>query len=197
MNRPLSISLNFLLIFLLPMGATAQTPAVKKMAEIKVTLFGQPCALSGPFSEKNLKLIHSISPEQIPWPKKSEQIPPQLQLLKQSDIPAPLLIYTGRMEKRLLAWQGYLDLEKTKPAIQIEYGEKLKSLVPPLSQSSFSKNFQELLAKNTASKEKVSELFQASIEPDPQEEFHRVLNKINVRYVCAFEDSEQSEQNDE
>jgi hypothetical protein len=34
--------------------------------EIQVTLFGQPCAMSGPFPKASLTNLHEISPEKLP-----------------------------------------------------------------------------------------------------------------------------------
>lgn len=45
--------------------ATGAFPGVARAAEMKVTLFGQPCTLKGPVDEKALRAIHSLSPEQV------------------------------------------------------------------------------------------------------------------------------------
>ncbi|MBI4925237.1 MAG: hypothetical protein HY843_04860, partial [Bdellovibrio sp.] len=81
--------------------------------EIKVTLFGQPCFLSGIYEVSFLKYIHSISPEQLPPMPKKEQL---IQLIEKLDNPPKLLksleifdSYLERFKKRALALLALQD----------------------------------------------------------------------------------------
>ena len=59
-SAPLLLS-SLLLVFVPVSGRASAAPST----EIRVSLFGQPCTLQGPVDERTLKLIHSLSPEQL------------------------------------------------------------------------------------------------------------------------------------
>ena len=55
------------------------------------------------------------------------------------------------------------------------------------------KNFEELakrFEKNEIGVAQLLEAYSPGIEPDPEEEFHRAIHRINVKYQCTFEENE-------
>ncbi len=62
---------------------------------------------------------------------------------------------------------------------------KLKEFETALKKADAAKT----LAK-PATQESLLEAFNDSIEPDPEEEFHRAIQRLGVQYTCSFEESE-------
>jgi hypothetical protein len=173
--------------------------------EIKVTLFGQPCTLQGPMDEPVLRLIHAISPEQI-YPNFSLQTKPSsveqaLVKLRDNSFHGDLDSYKDRLEKRLEAEAAFLnglqDTQKLGKADALLL--TTKKYVPDTKQKSF-----ELLAKKleikdlnaTQRKDALEQLFNnysETMPSDPEEEFHSVIHRMKVQYVCTFEESGDSE----
>jgi hypothetical protein len=173
-------------------------PSLSHAAEIKVTLFGQPCTLKGPPSAAELKSIHLISPEQLfGEPSDSESASKQQslavlnRLLKSAPVPSSLDRYKERLKKRLEAQIDFFDsLDEYK---QTGKFETLSGLIGRRVVSKSQKDFETLLRKTPPKelfeqKSRFFENFNDVIEPDPEEDFHRGIQKINVQYVCAFDE---------
>jgi hypothetical protein len=180
----------------LPVSAAAPTTN-----SIKVSLFGQPCLLEGPFSASVLGATDAISPGKI-YPEYLDihslsssvsQARRSLETLqKTATVPAGLDRYRERATKRLQAQMAFLGaLEKAIAA------KKATPMVELFQQSSLQvdtkkkKDLAALAPKALDPKlqEQLFELFNDAIEADPEEEFHRAIRHMNIKYVCSFEES--------
>jgi hypothetical protein len=171
-------------------------------SEIKVSLFGQPCVLTGPVEESVLQTVHSISPEKIPTPETADQARRDLAALgKVQAIPPDLDRYRDLLTKRLEAHQIFLEaLAGAKRAAK---PDTVLSAVKPLFEAKKFRSFQDQVRKawtavpTPAVLEQVKEQFERFAPPDPQEEFHRAIRRMKVTYDCTFEDGEHAEHEDE
>lgn len=172
--------------------------------ELKVTLFGTPCTLSGPLGVQGLKAVHAVSPEQaLPTieasdlQKASKQIKRALESVRAAKpVPAALDRYRERLTKRLEALGAFSDAwvaakAQRKSAPLIAAGQKY-------SQGKDAKPFEQLAKKVEAGvsadlAEQLFDLYSSMIEPDPEEDFHRAIERINVRYSCTFEEPSDEE----
>ncbi|HLD99847.1 MAG TPA: hypothetical protein VJB59_06285 [Bdellovibrionota bacterium] len=184
-------------------GAPGQANSASKTSEITVTLFGQPCYLSGPVSTSALKSIHSISPEQI-YPSSdalpsSEPIRRSLERLKNvSELPSGFERYRERLTRRLQAFLAFSDgLSAAKSAAK---SESLLKLARPFLQGKRIKEFETLAGKIDSSKKldadlagQLFEVFLDIVEPDPEETFHRTIQKLNIHYTCVFSEDGESD----
>ena len=166
-------------------------------ADVKVVLFGQPCVLRGPLETGTLKSIHQISPEQIfgsqdgITPSKKQTLVLLNRLTKSPPVPNALDRYKERLKKRLEAQIDFFDsFDEYRHTGKIETLTALMNRrVLPKSQKEF-----EALVKKGADKgvatqeEKIFENYLEMIEPDPEEEFHRGIQKIHVQYICSFDE---------
>jgi hypothetical protein len=46
---------------------------------------------------------------------------------------------------------------------------------------------------NSATLDQLSKTYGEAIEPHPEEEFHRAIQRLNIRYGCVLEDNEGTE----
>lgn len=173
------------------------SPSAKK--EIQVSLFGQPCALTGPVSETALAALHSISPEQIPPDPDSKTARTALERLKTStDVPAGLDGYRARLAIRLGAQIEFFDeFEKARTSGRadglLSIARKhaaahkratIESSIRTLATSA------KLKAKSVAPLRR--ELYAAwneAVESHPEEEFHRAIRISDIAYVCSFDEA--------
>lgn len=192
-----------LLLFssLLPALGPAVTEAnAAPSAEIRVSLFGQPCILQGPTDERALRMIHSLSPEQL-YPQSDSNLssaPTRRALEKLRAItgaPAGLDHYRERLAKRLQAQLGmleaietYLKDHKSASLIAVSKGSltgrHLKDFETAVKKAESAKS----LAKHDTL-DALFDTFSDGIEPDPEEEFHRAIQRMNVQYTCSFEEN--------
>lgn len=209
----MSVYLNYFTLFFALIGAcnlprAAWAIIAGPQTKIHVRLLGQPCLLQGPFDELTLKTIHSIGPAQI-YPTLSttdlnsslDEAQKSLEKIKRvNSIPSLLDRYRDKLGKRLEAQIAFfegLNLIKTthKSVHFLETGKK------HLKNNDF-RQFEILLKKiDSPGKgtlpiqelmEQIFDLYNESIEPDPEAEFHRAIKKINVEYMCSFEESEEN-----
>ncbi|OFZ18086.1 MAG: hypothetical protein A2X94_02630 [Bdellovibrionales bacterium GWB1_55_8] len=179
-------------------NAAPPRPSSSPSQEITVTLFGQPCLIAGPLNKSVLKEIHSISPEQI-FPAEAsdlnaEPVKRSFEKLKATQgIPPALDRYREKLLKRLEAQLAFLDgLAAAKKA------HKSGPLLASISKFTAGKRTQEfdaLLRKTdfagSVGAENASQLLELLldvVESDPEEEFHRAIQKLNVQYTCVFAD---------
>ncbi len=172
-----------------PSPTPSRAPAPKK--EIKVTLFGQPCVLAGPADETTLQLVHSISPEQI-YPNgtptlastRASELKSVLAKLDKGGIPAPLDHYRERLSRRLSAQIEFIDA--------VDAAKKQKK--PALIDKAVSQNCKGSLKKKAAlGSEQLEALFESyndCIEAEPEEDFHRAIQRMGIQYSCAFDERE-------
>jgi hypothetical protein len=181
-----------------------------RMTEIHVSLFGQPCLLEGPLDERGLKTIHSLSPEQL-YPARTSfptSEPTRRALEKTRSltaIPVVLDRYRERLTKRLEAQLAFMEtlesFSKTRKSPPVRaVGKKYLT-------GKHWREFETQLKKTEAMREVNSErgrdaldqlldAFNDGIEPDPEEEFHRAIHRMNVQYTCSFEESSEGKGND-
>jgi hypothetical protein len=189
-------------------GATAfgapGAPAVpeEKNQEIKVTLFGQPCTMSGPFAKNSLSLLHEISPEKIPPDLTLDQM--KKVRAKTGDLkgmPMPIEQYRDHLRKRLSAKiafeEAVAQAKKSKePRKEIDpFLTNLKEHISTLQYAGFAETTKKAFETgggvwNDAFLTPLRERFEGSIQPDTEEEFHRAIRIVKIQYVCAFDDSD-------
>lgn len=176
--------------------------------EVTVTLFGQPCLLSGSFDKNTLKAIHAISPEQT-YPA-ADSAPTADALRKGIDrlksttgIPPAFDRYKDRLLKRFEGQVKFADaLSAARKSGKAE--SLLTPLKPLLTGKSREKDFETLAKKIDAAKTadadlalQLLDIFNEMIEPDPEDDFHKTVQKTGVRYTCDFSDEGDEEESAE
>jgi len=173
-----------------------------RAAEIKVVLFGQPCLLRGPIEIPQLKSIHEISPEQIfsgqdgIAQSKQQTLAILNHLIKSPTVPNALDRYKERLKKRLEAQIDFFDtFDEYKHTGKIENLMGLLSRrVLPKSQKQFEDMIKKVSEKDVQVQEpKIFESYLEMIEPYPEEDFHRGIQKIHVQYICSFDEGSHEE----
>jgi len=210
-------SLNFILISI-GMGVFAYsalhsiTLSAKNSPQtgIHITLLGQPCLLQGPLDEATLRAIHAIGPAQI-YPEIStedfksskEQIRKALKKLHAgTTIPSLLDRYRDKLKKRLEAQVAFFEdfevaQKKNDPQLLMK---SLKRYLKSSDLQQFEKILKKLGAapkssspnssQNRETIDQAYDFYNDSIEPDPEEEFHRAIKKLDVQYTCSFEEND-------
>ncbi len=182
----------------LSLGAAIYANAAPQ-AQIKVSLFGQPCLLIGPLSESTLKAIHAISPEQMPPPKTEEQTQKQLEKVKSAaQVPSSLDRYREQLTRRLEAQTALFEglAAATKAGSIAPLSQKVSPYLSKRRTKDFEAQLKAIDAKqkpgawNTATLDQISEAFETALDSSPEEEFHRAIGRLNIRYQCAFEEGE-------
>ena len=198
LSKPLILKEKLLGLFLIGILTVATNSLANdtRKLEIKVTLFGQPCTLSGQFTEVQLKAIHAISPEKIPPSVSLEQAKESDRALRKSnELPPPLEPYREKLAKRVSAQLALK--EALAQSRKLGNSEAIVAIAKKNLQPKPLKEFQTTLSKLTAkqkistwnsdSTDEISDLFDNLIEPHPEEEFHRTIKRLDVKYTCSFE----------
>ena len=182
--------------------AATPRPSASPPQEITVTLFGQPCQLAGPLDKTTLKEIHAISPEQVYPAEVSglniEPVRKSLEKLKAAHGAPPALDrYRERLLRRLELQVAFL--EGLAAAKRAKKAEPLLAGIATFTQGKRTKQFNALLKKtnfaNFADREAGTELLDAlleAVEPDPEEDFHKAIQRLSVQYTCVFADEVQT-----
>lgn len=193
-----------ILLFIFFRIANATTPSPKPsrlvLNEIQVSLFGQPCLLSGPVEKPTLQTIHTISPEQIPPGLSLEQLKKAVDKLKKvTSLPAALEPYREQMTLRLEAQIAFfIALENTKKSKKTD---SLQDVIKKHGKTEVGQKAFEVALKKAAAKgdpnhwnsvvvDELTDQYHNAIQPDPEEDFHRVIRKMNIHYSCSFEEEE-------
>ena len=161
-------------------------------SEIRVHLFGQPCTLQGPVNNVTLKQIHSVSPEQL-YPLREAQLKDgstkkvlqKVRTTESASFPPFLERYRERLVKRLEAQASFIEgLEKFSAQ------KKTPHLIELARRYALPKKLKELEAQLqlTTDVETAFDQFSDAIEPDPEEEFHRGIQRMSIQYVCSFDE---------
>lgn len=74
-------------------------------------------------------------------------------------------------------------LKSVKSRIQASSLQKLENLLKKLKTLKNSAQYRDQV-------EQVFDFYNDSIEPDPEEEFHRAIKKLNIQYTCSFEEND-------
>ena len=176
--------------------ASFEMTSLAHAAQVRVNLLGQPCVLKGPFEVTTLELIHSIGPAQI-YPNFTDLSSPQIKhqltralntLQNTKKLPPLLEPYRERLTRRLKKQQLFIQaLQGSKPTTA------LAQLGPGVIPATELKKFQSLVQTKRLRPqiiEQAFEIFNNSIEPDPESEFHRMIKKLQIEYQCSFEENE-------
>jgi len=191
----LTLFVLFVLVFPLRGFSQKAVPAKANVAEITVSLFGEPCFLSGPFDSDTLKAIHAISPEKNPPVQSAEQSRQLLERLKKSPaLPSGLDLYREKLAKHLEGQVAYFDsLAEAKRTKKIDkFFAGTKAHVNPSKRKAFEGFVRKLDSKENVSTwsfavlQQVEEVYSEISEPRPEEEFHRATRKLKVHYNCSF-----------
>jgi hypothetical protein len=174
--------------------------------QIHVTLLGQPCLLQGPLDESTLKTIHAIGPAQLypslstsdPSSSKSEAKKAFEKIKTTSNLPSLLDRYREKLLKRLEAQIAFFD--NLGAVIKTHHSTALQKIGKKYIRHDFNQ-FQELLKKidkpskkSEPFRELLDQIFDSyndRIEPDPEEEFHRAIKRLNIQYMCSFDENEE------
>ena len=167
--------------------------------EIQVTLFGQPCAMTGPVDKRTLELLHSISPEKIrPDFTAAEMEKMRTLAAKATGLDANMSLYRDHLVKRLAAraaFESALKQLKTKrgktmsPDVLLQ---NVKEHISPLRYDDFKARVNAAFKENKgaalgdAFAQKLRDEYDAFIQPDTEEEFHKMIKTAQVRYECHF-----------
>jgi hypothetical protein len=210
------ISSLFLVTFLAIVTGTAAGAPPKPdsrrgsgVQEIQVTLFGQPCTMSGPYSRKSLTLLHEISPEKLPPDLTLEQM--KHVRAKTNDLKGmPMVIeqYRDHLRKRLSAKIAFAEAitqaEKSKNTRQSldNFLTNIKEHLSPLAYPEFATTTKKAFEAggavwNNAFVAPLRERFENAIQPDTEEEFHNAIRVAKIQYVCTFDDNDHHADDDE
>lgn len=164
--------------------------------EINVTLFAHSCSLTGPYSKETLTSIHSVSPAQIPEVDNQIKAKSALTKLRSvKNLPTELDLYIERADRRLQALSDYYEamsvvknnrnfapiVEAAKKWVNPSKKTEVLELIRKSEKS-------KVAAELSGNREKFSELFLAGIEPDPEDDFHRTIGRIGVKYQCTLDE---------
>lgn len=185
-----------------PSAAKPSPKPSAKLNEITVSLFGQNCTLSGPFPESVLKSVHAISPEQIPIEQTPETLKKNAQKVRAAkEVPPLLEHYRDQLLKHLSARVAFQDglavakksnqsaplIEATRESLDSAKSADFATLVKSLEAK------EKPSAWSAPTTEHLLSAYETMIEPRPEEEFHRAIQRSNIRYNCAFEESDDEE----
>ena len=169
-----------------------------KNTEIQVSLFQQSCMLGGPFSEVALGMIHSISPEKIPPHLTLEQARQALTKLDSAtSLPSALEVYSDKLRKRLetqIAFEGSL-IESKKLGSTEPIMNALSEKFSVRQRSDLKARLRKIEIKDAVMKwtavqfNQVREAFDEVLGPHPEEDFHRAIQRLKVRYTCNYGES--------
>lgn len=192
-------------------AAPADVPAAKieeksgdKLQEIQVTLFGQPCSMSGPFPRTSLFLLHEISPEKIPPDLTVEQMKRvRTKSGELKGMPMPIEQYRDHLRRRLSAKIAFeeavtqakkaapKDVRKSLETFLTNLKEHISTLQYPGFVESTKKAFENAGSGwNPPFIAALRERYEGVIQPDTEEEFHKAIRVAKIQYVCAFDDSD-------
>ncbi len=175
--------------------------AAPKNEQINVTLFGQPCTMSGPFTRAILTQIHEISPEKIRPDFNAEQMKRVRTKASGAKVGQTQIdTYREHLRKRLsakIAFSESID-EAKKKSIKTSQAFKawltnLKENIPAEKFELFHQDARSLFEKNGEKWsetyiELLREKYEALIEPDTEEEFHKAIRLAKIQYLCTFDE---------
>lgn len=192
-----------------PTAQTAQTANDAQLTRINVTLLGQTCLLQGPVEEGTLKAIHALGPAQLypnlvlSEPKSAKnQIKHALSKLQSGSAPQlpsqmALLLkpYREKLINRLEAQLAFLEAAELvnkshdpQPLQNLEakffkkpdtrsFEAALKKLKGPIKGPN---HYQEIM-------DQIFDTYNDEIEPDPENAFHKAIEKVEIQYRCQSE----------
>ena len=182
------------------------TPAAPKesgVQEIQVTLFGQPCTMSGPYPRPALSLLHEISPEKIPPDLSVDQMKRvRTKCGELKGMPMPIEQYRDHLRRRLSAKIAFEEAIAQSKKSKAKDGRALdpfltnvKEHISTLQYTAFSGETRKAFESggaiwNEPFLTSLRERFENVIQPDTEEEFHKAIRAVKIQYVCAFDDND-------
>ncbi len=182
-------------------------PAQKQ--EIKVTLFGQACTMSGPFPTATLQWIHDVSPEKVPPDQTLDQMKKTRTALSGAKNISPEIdLYRDHLRKRISAKIAFEEAvrEAKKKGNNLKSFEtfmiNVKEHINPLQLSAFESAMKKTFAERNSTWDGdwitlLKEKFSESIQPETEEEFHKAIRKANIQYGCNFDDGADDAEDEE
>ncbi len=168
--------------------------AEARQNQITVQLFQQPCWLKGPLDKKQLQQIHSITPGNIFPLESADKVLSSLKIVRSaSKLPKPLESYRIQLQKHLEALEAFFKYSRMasvekNPKI---FNEGVKDYIRRNSKTIHQRS---VLFKNNMRRKRrkqflaeLLEIYQESITPNPESDFHRGLSQLKVRYNCEFD----------
>lgn len=186
--------------------------AANSKQEIKVTLFGQTCTMSGPYPTATLQWIHEVSPEKVPPDQTLEQMKKVRSKLAGAKSVSPEIdLYRDHLRKRIsakIAFEEAIREAKKKgntPKSFEIFMINVKEHITPTLLLSFETSMKKQFAERNSIWEgefaqALKEKFEESIQPETEEEFHKAIRKSNIQYGCNFDegaDDDHEEEEDE
>ncbi len=175
--------------------------AAPKNEQINVTLFGQPCTMSGPFQRTTLTQIHEISPEKIRPDFNADQMKKIRAKASGAKVgQSQIDTYREHLRKRLsakIAFSESIDEAKKKsiktPQAFKAWLTNLKENIPAEKFEPFHEEVRLLFEKNGEKWsdtyiELLREKYESLIEPDTEEEFHKAIRLAKIQYLCVFDE---------
>jgi hypothetical protein len=170
-----------------------------KESRVSISLFGQPCVLSGPQDETTLRAIHAVSPEQMPTSPEAGQAAGLAERVKKvTGLPPGLDSYRDQLTRRLegqAAFEAALvaarksgKLDELQAAAKKHLATRKAEAFNALLKKNFSKEAPSRW--NPSQLESLTELWNESAPPHPEEEFHRVIRRIGVKYTCSYDEGD-------
>lgn len=175
-------------------GAHASLLSPLSYAEnLKVTLFGQPCTLTGPVPIATLNTLHQISPANCKAldPQSAKRSLGIVESTK--EIPNELRNYHGLLAQHLkarVAFYSALEVAQKKRSAQ-QFITRVRSL---LRSPNLGKLQRLVEATWTPEKSEVAEsdlldYYDQITTSYPESEYHAGIRRMNVRYQCSFDES--------
>ena len=184
------ILVRYLICHSLALSLLLLLSSAAKTDEISVSLFHQNCKMSGPLSQSLLKSIHAISPDQLTSGETSALLRNSLaQLQKASGIPAALDRYREKMAKYLEANISFYDgVERATKSGKVEpFLEITRKYMNGSPRTEFETTAKKVGVKNLDS---LRDPFNELAQPNPEEEFHRAIRKMKLKYDCSYEEDD-------
>ncbi len=185
---------HFLFLVILVGGPTGALLSHAKQNQISVKLFGQPCFLKGDVSKKILNQIHSITPENVfPVQSAKDVKKSQRRVDSVKNIPTALKPYLSQLTRYLEAHRTFFEASKaaTRAKDPTLFLERIKPFVERNHQAL--EHRAQLFRKQLNSHQRSAfisellEIYKESTLPSPEEEFHRGLDQMKIRYNCEFD----------
>jgi hypothetical protein len=211
--------MSVIFLTLMEFARAAQTPAPLSVKsnpkadstienKINVSLFSQPCMMLGPVAKDVLESLHSISPEKIrPDLSVMEMEKIKAKAAKATGFDPGMTLYRDHLVKRLSAKISFdsslKQLEKKKggkPPTPDVLLQNVKEHISPIRFTDFKARIESQfkenkgLVLNKVLIQKLKDEYEQFIQPDTEEEFHKMIKSSQIRYECHFGEEADSEE---
>lgn len=160
--------------------------------EIRVSLFGSSCLLTGSPPKETLETIHSVSPELLPdFNNEKKIVELKTKLAAAKSWPSSLTLYrdsvTRYLDAQLAFWTG-LEAAKREGNV-IPLRKALETFLGTGGQKSLETTLEPLGAKlkDTEAVRKAFESYRKLLTVPWSENFHRGVRAARIQYTCDFD----------